>query len=204
MKAVVLACGDGSELRPLTEFTNASLLPVADKPLLVHGLEALALANLKHALVIVSSFADDVKRALGDGTQLGMRFEYLLAGPENPPQGVLARLHDELNDDYLLVRTQMLRTPMVAEFLTRAASFHSDEVMATVGGVSAGISVVRRGARLRSRGLQVSDGDQWCERASRVDFDEERLLVINSPAALHRANLDAIAGRFPGLILSGR
>ena len=44
MKAVVLACGDGLGLRPLTEFTNASLLPVADKPLLVHALEALALA----------------------------------------------------------------------------------------------------------------------------------------------------------------
>jgi NDP-sugar pyrophosphorylase family protein len=204
MKSVVLACGDGSGLRPLTEITNASLLPVADKPLLAHALEALALANLKHALVMVSSFADDVKRAFGDGSQLGMRFEYLSTGPDNPPQDVLARLHEELNDDYLLVQTQMLRTPMVAQFLARTASFQSDEVMATVGGVSAGISVVRRGARLRSRGSQVNDGDQWCERAGRVDFGKERLLLINSPAALHRANLDAIAGRFPGLILPGR
>jgi hypothetical protein len=93
---------------------------------------------------------------------------------------------------------------MVAQFLTRAASFHSDEIMATVGGVSAGISVVRRGARVWSRGSKTSDGDQWCERAHRVDFGDERLLLINSPAALHRANLDAIAGRFPGLILPGR
>ena len=204
MKVVVLACGDGSALPPLTEFTNASLLPVADKPLLVHALEALALANLKHAFVIVSTFADDVKRTLGDGTPLGMRFEYLSTGPDNSPHDVLARLHEELDDNYLLVGTQMLRTPMVGQFLTRTASFHSDEVMATVGGVPAGISVVRKGARVRSRRSQVIDGDQWCERATRVDFGEERLLVINSPAALHRANLDAIAGRFPGLILPGR
>jgi mannose-1-phosphate guanylyltransferase / phosphomannomutase len=204
MKAVVLACGDGTGLRPLTESTNASLLPVADKPLLVHALEALALANLKHAFLIVSSFAEDVKRTLGDGTQWGMRFEYLSTGPDNSPHDVLARLHEELNEDYLLVRTQMLRTPMVAQFLTRTASFHSDEIMATIGGVSAGISVVRRGARLWSRRTKLSDGDQWCERTRRVDFGEERLLLINSPAALHRANLDAIAGRFPGLILPGR
>jgi hypothetical protein len=93
---------------------------------------------------------------------------------------------------------------MIAQFLNRTASFDGDEVMATVGGVLAGISVVRRGARVRSRSSEVSDGNQWCERASRVDFGEERLLLINSPAALHRANLDAIAGRFPGLILPGR
>src|SRR5262249_50389941 len=141
---------------------------------------------------------------LGDGTQLGMRFEYLLAGPNNSPHDVLARLHGELNDDYLLVRTQMLRTPMVAQFLSGAASFKRDEVAATVGGVSAGLSVVRRGARLQSRSSQMSDADQWCERASRVDFAEDRLLLVNSPATLHRANLDAIAGRFPGLILPGR
>jgi len=204
MKVVVLACGDRSALAPLTEFTNPALLPVADKPLLVHALEDLALANLKHALVVVSGFADEVKRTLGDGTQLGMLLDYLSAGPDNSPHDVLARLHEELNDEYLLVRTQMLRTPMLGQFLTRTASFHSDEVMATVGGVAAGISVVRRGARVRARRSQVIDGDQWCERASRVDFGEERLLVINSPAALHRANLDAIAGRFPGLILPGR
>jgi NDP-sugar pyrophosphorylase family protein len=204
MKSVVLASGDGSGLRPLTEFTTASLLPVVDKPLLVHTLEAMAMAGLKQVIVIVSSLPDDVKRILGDGTQLGMRFEYLLTSPENSPHDVLASLHDQLNDDYLLVRTQMLRTPMVAEFLTRAASFERDEVVATVRGVSAGISVLRRGARLLSRRSQVSDGDQWCERARRVDFAEERLLLIDSPAALHRANLDAIAGRFPGLILPGR
>lgn len=204
MKSVVLASSDASGLRPLTEFTSGSLLPVADKPLLVHALEAMAMAGLKQVFVIVSSFSDEVKRILGDGTQLGMRFEYLLTSPENSPQDVLARLHDQLNDDYLLMRTQMLRTPMVAEFLARAASFDRDEVIATVGGVSAGISVMRRGARLRSRRSQVSDGDQWCERAKRVDFAEGRLLLIDSPAALHRANLDAIAGRFPGLILPGR
>ena len=204
MKSVVLACGGGPGLRPLTEFTTASLLPVADKALLVHALEALAMAGLKHALVIVSSFADEVKRTLGDGIQWGMRLEYLSAGLDNSPHDVLRRLHDQLNHDYLLVRTEMLRTPMVAEFLTRAASFNGDEVVATVGGVSAGISVVRRRAHLLTSRSQVGDGDQWCQRARRVDFAEERLLLINSPAALHRANLDAIAGRFPGLILPGR
>jgi NDP-sugar pyrophosphorylase family protein len=204
MKAVVLACGDETGLRPLTEFTNPSLLPVADKPLLVHALEALALADLKHAFVVVSSFSEDVKRTLRDGTQWGMRFEYLSTGPDNSPRDVLARLHKELDDDCLTVRTQVLRTPMVAQLLAQTAAFHNDEIVATVRGASAGISVVRRGARVRSRGSQVSDDDQWCERASRVDFGEERLLLINSPAALHRANLDAIAGRFPGLILPGR
>jgi mannose-1-phosphate guanylyltransferase / phosphomannomutase len=204
MKSVVLACDEGPGLGPLTEFTAASLLPVADKPLLVHALEALAMAGLKHAYVIVSSFADEVKRTLGDGTQLGMRLEYLSTGLDNSLHDVLTRVHDQLNQDYLLVRTLMLRTPMVAELLTRAATFNRDEVVATVGGVSAGISVVRQGARLLRRRSQVGDGDQWCQRARRVDFAEERLLRINSPAALHRANLDAIAGRFPGLILPGR
>jgi hypothetical protein len=93
---------------------------------------------------------------------------------------------------------------MVAELLTRAASVNGDEVVATVGGISAGISVVRRGARLLTWRSQLGDGDRWCQRVTRVDFGKERLLLINSPTALHRANLEAIAGRFPGLIFPGR
>jgi NDP-sugar pyrophosphorylase family protein len=201
MKTVLLATGGARELWPLTELTAAALLPIADKPLLVHAVESLAMAGLTDAIVIVDASGDAVKRILGDGTKWGMGFEYVTIKSDESLHDILRGVAVQLNQDYLLINGQVLRTPIISEFLTHGAIMKRMPITATIRGVPAGISILRQGsfAIPDSRGslIPLSNG-------TIVDFPEARLALIESVGALHQANLDVVAGQFRGLILTGR
>lgn len=86
MKGIVLAGGNGSRLRPSTGSISKHLLPVYDKPMVYYPLSALMLAGIRDvAIVTTPRDADAFQALLGDGSQLGMRFEYLVQ-PE--PRGI--------------------------------------------------------------------------------------------------------------------
>jgi mannose-1-phosphate guanylyltransferase / phosphomannomutase len=202
MKAVLLAIGGAPELSLLTELTAAALLPICDKPLLVHAVESLAMARLTEAIVIVDSFGDEVKRTLGDGSRWGMKFGYLTIGRNESQSDVLRRVAAQLNQDYLLVDSQILRTPIIGDFLTKAVAVNYSTVTATIQGLPSGVSIYRRG----SSSVTGSSGRvvPLSNKTARIDFPEARLALIGSVGALHRANLDVVAGHFPGLVLTGR
>jgi len=77
MKALVLAGGRGSRLRPLSYSMPKQLVPVANKPVLVHCLEALAATGVEDTAVVVGDQAAQIRSTLGDGTALGMRITYI-------------------------------------------------------------------------------------------------------------------------------
>ncbi len=85
MKALVLAGGKGTRLRPIT-FTRAKqLVPVANKPILFYALEAIAHAGIADVGVIVGDTAEEVVDALGDGSAWGLRVTYI---PQEAPLGL--------------------------------------------------------------------------------------------------------------------
>jgi glucose-1-phosphate thymidylyltransferase len=77
MKGLILSGGKGTRLRPLT-FTQAKqLVPVANKPVLFYGIEALQEAGIKDIGIVVGDTKDEIKEAAGDGSRWGLRISYI-------------------------------------------------------------------------------------------------------------------------------
>jgi glucose-1-phosphate thymidylyltransferase len=77
MKALVLAGGAGTRLRPITYTSAKQLLPVANKPVLFYGLEAIRDAGIADVGIIVGGTADAIRSAVGDGSAFGLRVSYI-------------------------------------------------------------------------------------------------------------------------------
>jgi glucose-1-phosphate thymidylyltransferase len=77
LKGLVLSGGRGTRLRPLT-YTNAKqLVPVANKPVLFYGLEAMREAGIEEVGIVVGDTKAEIEQAVGDGGQWGLRVTYI-------------------------------------------------------------------------------------------------------------------------------
>jgi len=77
MKALVLSGGAGTRLRPITHTSAKQLLPVANKPVLFYGLEAIRAAGITDVGIVVGDTAEAIKAAVGDGSAFGIRATYI-------------------------------------------------------------------------------------------------------------------------------
>ncbi len=77
MKALILAGGAGTRLRPITHTRAKQLVPVANKPILFYGVEAMVAAGITEIGVIVGDTRDEVMAALGNGAGFGARMTYI-------------------------------------------------------------------------------------------------------------------------------
>ena len=85
MRGLILSGGRGTRLRPITYTSAKQLVPVANKPVLFYGIEALAASGLEEIGIVVGDTHQEIRDAVGDGSRWGVRVTYI---PQTAPLGL--------------------------------------------------------------------------------------------------------------------
>ncbi len=108
MKAVILAGGEGTRLRPLTSNTPKPMMPIANKPMMEHIVGLLAQHGFDDIVVTVAFLANQIRDYFGDGSDFGVRMRYAI---EDSPLGTAGSVRNaaaELDDTFLVISGDVL------------------------------------------------------------------------------------------------
>src|SRR3954452_25586230 len=108
MKAVILAGGEGTRLRPLTSNAPKPMMPVVNQPMMEHIVRLLAQHGFDDIVVTVAFLANHIRNYFGDGSEFGVRMRY--ATEESPlgTAGSVRNAIDELDETFLVIAGDVL------------------------------------------------------------------------------------------------
>lgn len=128
VKALILAGGAGTRLRPITHTRAKQLVPVANKPILFYGLDAIADAGIKQVGIVVGDTAAEVMAAVGDGSEWGLSVTYLAQdAPLGLAHAVLIARAFLGEDDFVMYLGDNLLKQSLKDFVDR---FEDDRLRA--------------------------------------------------------------------------
>jgi mannose-1-phosphate guanylyltransferase/phosphomannomutase len=129
MKAVVMAGGSGSRLRPLTIHRPKPMIPIVNKPVMNHILDLLKKHGITEVVITVQYLADFIQDYFGDGSNLGMRLRYSVEETPLGTAGSVKNAQDFLDDTFLVISGDAL-----TNFdLTKLVAYHKNaKTLATI------------------------------------------------------------------------
>ncbi len=129
MKALVIAAGEGTRMRPLTSGRPKVTLPVANRPILEHLLISLRYAGVEDISVVVGYRREDIESHFGDGSRLGINITYVHQ-PERRGTGDAVSLASGWSEPFIAVNGDLI---VNAEHLRRVVGSKADAVVSVRG-----------------------------------------------------------------------
>jgi MurNAc alpha-1-phosphate uridylyltransferase len=127
MRAMILAAGRGERMRPLTDRTPKSLLPVGGKPLIEWHLEKLARAGCRELVVNHAWLGEQIEACLGNGERFGLSIRYSAEGEALETAGGIAKALPLLGQaPFLVVNADIFTTADYAALLARTPPLAAD------------------------------------------------------------------------------
>lgn len=123
MKAVIMAGGEGTRLRPLTCNRPKPMVPVAGKPVMEHIVSLLRNHGISNIAVTLQYLPDHISDYFGDGSSFGMRMRYYIESKPLGTAGSVRNAGEFLNEDFLVISGDALTDID----LTKAVNFHKDK-----------------------------------------------------------------------------
>ena len=121
MKAMVLAAGEGTRLRPLTNDTPKALVPVAGRPMIEYALLLLRHHGIREVIINLHHFGEQIERRLGDGRDFGLTINYSRESELLDTGGGLLKAKPFLQDEsFIVINTDAL----IDLELANAIAFH--------------------------------------------------------------------------------
>jgi mannose-1-phosphate guanylyltransferase/phosphomannomutase len=153
VKAVVMAGGEGTRLRPLTSNQPKPMMPMANRPLMEHVVRRLALHGIDDIVVTVAFLASHIRNYFGDGSELGVSMRY---ATEETPLGTAGSVRNaaaELDDTFMVISGDVL-SDIDLDAVVKA--HRSSGALATIA--------LKRVENPVDFGIVITNAEGWVER----------------------------------------
>ena len=124
MKAVILAGGFGTRLRPLTNSIPKPIVYVANRPFLVHQIELLVKHGIKEIILVLHYMPHEIKKVIGDGREWGIKIHYVIEETPLGTAGAIKNAEKYFDDEPLVILNGDIVTDLN---LTKMISFHHEK-----------------------------------------------------------------------------
>jgi mannose-1-phosphate guanylyltransferase / phosphomannomutase len=130
MKAVIMAGGEGTRLRPLTSNTPKPMLPIANRPMMEHVINLLKRHGIDEIVVTVAFLANNIKTYFGDGSEFGVTMHYAHEATPLGTAGSVGNARELLDERFLVISGDVITDIDLGKII----SFHDEKnALATIG-----------------------------------------------------------------------